>query len=83
MDFRASGADDLIGCTEDFLGALFWYRFRIRTASTAQPMLYIAASIIGSLKAQRFATKQRYGFGFNFSQITGRGFGVGVCEISF
>ena len=53
----ASGADDLVGGAEDFLGALFRYCFRIRTTPTAEPVLYIAASIIGSLKAQRFATK--------------------------
>jgi hypothetical protein len=66
----------LVGGAEDFLGALFGYHFRIRTTSTAEPMLYIAASIIGSLKAQRFATKQRHGFGFYLTQTAWRGFSV-------
>jgi len=35
-------------------------------------MLYIAASIVGSLKTQRFATKQRHGFGFYFAQTARR-----------
>ena len=53
----ASGADDLVGGAEDFLGALFRYCFRIRSASRAEPVLDIAASVIGSFKAQRFAAK--------------------------
>ena len=44
IEFGASGADDLIGGAEDFLGALFRYCFRIKTASTTQPMLNIAAA---------------------------------------
>src|SRR6185503_13826626 len=76
MDFGASGADDLIGGTKDFLSALFRDRFGIRNTAAAEPALYIAASIIGSLKAQRFATKKRYGFGFDFTQTAGRRFAV-------
>jgi len=38
-NFGASGTDDLIGGAEDFLGALFGYRFLIKTTSTAQPIL--------------------------------------------
>jgi hypothetical protein len=71
-DFRTSGADDLVGSAKDFLGALFRYRVGVGTSSTAEPMLDIAASIIGSLKAQRFATKQRHGFGFDFAQTARR-----------
>jgi hypothetical protein len=76
MDFGASGADDMIGGTKDFLSALFRYRFGVRNTAAAEPVLYIAASIIGSLKAQRFATKKRYGFGFDFTQTAGRRFVV-------
>ena len=57
MDFGASGTDDLVGGAEDFLSAFFRYRFRVRTTATGQPMLDIAARIIGSRKAQRFAAK--------------------------
>ena len=56
-DFRTSCADDLVGGTEDFLGALFRYSIGVRITATAEPVLYIAASIIGSLKRQRFAAK--------------------------
>jgi hypothetical protein len=34
MVFGASGADDLIGGTENLLGALFGYRFRVKTTPT-------------------------------------------------
>jgi hypothetical protein len=39
MVIGASGADDLIGSSEDCLGALFGYRIRIQTAPTAEPIL--------------------------------------------
>ena len=81
MDFGVSGADDLVGGPEDFLGALFGYRFGVRSTATAEPILYIAASIIGSLKAQRFATKKRYGFGFDFTQTAGCRFVVGEIAV--
>src|SRR5690242_10393605 len=41
IDFGASGADDLIGGAEDFLGALFGDRFRVKTVPSAQPILNI------------------------------------------
>ena len=72
MDFGASRTDDLVGGSEDFLGALFRYCFGARTTATAQPMLDIAASIIGALKGQRFAAKKRHGFGFDFAQTARR-----------
>jgi hypothetical protein len=76
MDFGASSTDDLIGSAEDFLGTLFRYRFRIRTTATADPILNITATVIGSFKAQRFATKKRHGFGFYLTQTAWRGFSV-------
>ncbi len=80
IDFGASGADDLIGGAEDFLGALFGYRFRIKTASTAEPILNITSAKLCSFEAQRFATKKRHGFRFDFSQTARRG--LSVREIS-
>jgi len=38
-NFGASGADDLVGGAEDFLGALFRYSFCIKTTPTAEPSL--------------------------------------------
>ena len=76
IDFGASGADDLIGSAEDFLGALFRYRFRIKTTATADPILNITTTKIGSLKAQRFATKKRHGFRFDLAQTARRGISI-------
>ena len=70
--FRASGADDLIGGTENLLGALFGYRLAFKTAPTAQPILNISATESGALKAQRFAAQQRHGLRFNLSQSARR-----------
>jgi hypothetical protein len=39
INFGASGADDLIGSAEDFLGALFGDRFRVNTVPSAEPIL--------------------------------------------
>src|SRR5690348_7204994 len=72
IDFRASGADDLVGSPEDFLGALFGYRFRIRTTPTAQPVLDIPSAKLGSLKSQRLTTKKGHGFRFDLAQTTRR-----------
>jgi len=60
IDFGASGADDLIGCTEDLLGALFGYGFGIKTASTADPILNVTSAKVGPLKPQRLATQKRH-----------------------
>ena len=67
IDFGTSGADDLIGGAEDFLGALFGDRFRVKTIPTADPILNIPATKLGSLKPQRFTTKKRHGFRFDFA----------------
>src|SRR5829696_2164198 len=81
-DFGASGADDLVGGTEDFLGALFGYHFRVRTASTVEPILHVTPAILGSLKAQRFATQKRHRFGFYFAEVSRRGFSVSEIYLS-
>jgi hypothetical protein len=81
-DFGASGADDLVGGAEDFLGALFGYHFRVRTASTAEPILHVTPAILGSLKAQRFATQQGHRFGFYFAEVSRRGFSVSEIYLS-
>jgi hypothetical protein len=57
MVIGASGADDLIGSSEDCLGALFGYRIRIQTASTAEPILNVTSAKLRTVKAQRFATQ--------------------------
>jgi hypothetical protein len=49
-------ADDLIGGAEDSLGALFGYCFRIKTVSTAEPILNVTSAKLRSIKSQRFAT---------------------------
>ena len=67
IDFGASCADDLIGSAEDFLRALFRYRFGIKTTATGDPILNIPTTEGGSLKAQGFATKQRHGFRFDLA----------------
>jgi hypothetical protein len=72
IDFGAPGTDDLISGTEDFLGALFGYRFRVKTVPSAQPILNVASAKLGSLKPQRFATKKCHGFCFDFSQTARR-----------
>src|SRR5215213_8883627 len=72
MVFGASGADNLIGGTENLLGALFGYRFRVKTTPTAEPILNIPATKSGSLKPQRFTTKKRHGFRFDLAQTTRR-----------
>ena len=80
MVLGASGANDLIGGTEDLLGALFGYRFRVKTTPTADPILNIPATISGSLKPLRFTTKKRHGFRFDLAQTTRRGLSIGeIC----
>jgi len=80
MDFGASRTDDLVGGTEDFLGTLFGYGFRVKTTPTADPILNIPATISGSLKPQRFTTKKRHGFRFDLAQTTRRGLSIGeIC----
>ena len=69
-------ANDLVGGAEDFLCALFGDRIGVETDSLIKPVLDIAATIIGTFKAQRFATQKRNGFGFYFAQISWRRFGV-------
>ena len=81
-DFGASGADDLVGGPEDFLGALFGYHFGVRTSPTAEPILHVTPAILGSLKAQRFTTKKRHGFRFDLTQTTRRGFTVSEIYLS-
>ena len=75
-DFGASGTDDLVGGSENLLGALFGYCFGIKTVPSAQPVLNVTSAKLGSLKPQRFAAKKRHGFRFDFSQIARRGFSV-------
>src|SRR6186997_854803 len=62
MDFRASRTDDLIGSAEDLLGALFGYRFRVKTVPSAEPVLNVSSAKLCSLKPQRFTTEKRHGF---------------------
>jgi hypothetical protein len=71
----------LVGGSEDLLGALFGYRFGIKTVTTAEPVLHITPAILGSLKTQRFATQQRHRFGFYFAEVSRRG--LTVSKISF
>ena len=80
-DFGASGADDLVGGAEDFLGALFGYHFGVRTSSTAEPILHVTPAILGSLKAQRFTTKKRHGFRFDFAQTPRRRLSIGEIRL--
>jgi len=80
MYFGASRTDDLVGGSEDVLGALFGYRFRVKTTPTADPILNIPATISGSLKPQRFTTKKRHGFRFDLAQTTRCGLIIGeIC----
>ena len=72
-----SGADDLVGGAEDFLGALFGVPFRVKTVPSAQPILNVASAKLGSLKPQRFTTKKRHGFRFDLAQTARRGISVG------
>ena len=46
----ASGADDLVGGAEDFLGALFRDRFRVKTVPSAHPILNIPSAKLCPLK---------------------------------
>ena len=48
---------DLIGSAEDFLGALFGYRFRVKTVPSAEPVLNVSSAKLCSLKSQRFTAK--------------------------
>jgi hypothetical protein len=80
--FGTSRTDDLIGGSEDPLGALFGYRFRVKTTPTADPILNIPATKSGSLKPQRFATKKRHGFRFDFAQTSRRGISIGELRLS-
>ena len=69
-DFGASGADDLVGGSENLLGALFGYRFRVKTVPSAEPILNVSSAKLCSLKPQRFTTKKRHGFRFDLAQTT-------------
>jgi hypothetical protein len=62
----------LVGGSENLLGALFGYHFGVRTSSTAEPILHVTPAILGSLKAQRFATQQRHRFGLYFAEAARR-----------
>src|SRR5215213_9377801 len=77
IDFGTSGADDLIGGAEDFLGALFGDRFRVKTVPSAHPILNIPSAKLCPLKPQRFTTKKRHGFRFDLAQTARRGISVG------
>ena len=77
IDFGTSGADDLIGGAEDFLGALFGDRFRVKTVPSAQPILNISSAKLCPFKTQRFTTKKRHGFRFDLAQTARRGISVG------
>src|SRR5688572_11063917 len=80
IDFGASGADDLIGGAEDLLGALFRYRFRVKTTPTADPILNVTSAKVCPLKSQRFATQKRHGFRFDLAQTTRRRLSIGeIC----
>jgi len=81
-DFGTSGADDLVGGSENLLGALFGYRFRVKTTPTADPILNIPATESGSLKSQRFTTKKRHGFRFDFAQTPRRRLSIGEIRLS-
>jgi len=81
IDFGPSRTDDLIGSTEDLLGALFGYRFRVKTTPTADPILNIPATESGSLKSQRFTTKKRHGFRFDFAQTPRRRLSIGEIRL--
>lgn len=51
LELRASGADDLVGGTEDLLGAPFRDRRRVKTDSSIEPVLDIASAIVPSCEA--------------------------------
>jgi hypothetical protein len=68
--FGVSSTDDSIGGAEDFLGALFGDRFRVKTVPSAEPILNVTSAKLRSLKPQRFTTKKCDGFRFNLAQTT-------------
>jgi hypothetical protein len=74
-------ANDLIGGAKDFLCTLFGDRIGVETDSLIKPVLDIAATIIGTFKAQRFAAQKRNCFGFYFAQVSWGRFGIG--EVGF
>jgi hypothetical protein len=82
MDFTASRTDDLIGSAEDLLGALFGYRFRVKTVPSAEPVLNVSSAKLCSLKPQRFTTEKRHGFRFDLAQTSRRRLSVGELCLS-
>ena len=64
---RSACAKNLIGCAEDFLGALFGDYLGITSYATTQPVLDITTTKICTFEAQRFAAKKRNRLGFDFA----------------
>src|SRR5213596_3502864 len=54
----SSGSQDLIGCAENLLCALFRDRVGVVSDSLVQPMLNVAARVVRSFEVQCFAAQQ-------------------------
>jgi len=68
-------AKNLVGGVENALGRTF------SDGLASAPRLDITPAIFRAWQSQRFAAKQRHGFGFNLANISGRGFGVGKVAL--
>src|SRR5215831_13701243 len=74
--FAAARAENLVGGVEDALSGTLADRL------TLAPRLDVASAELRPWQAQRLATKQGHGLGFDLPDVTRRRFGIGQVAVS-
>ena len=77
---QSSRTENLISRAENLLCALFGDGVGVVTETAIEPMLYIAAGVVGAFEVQSFGAKLGDRFRFDFAQVLRRSFCVGkIC----